>query len=306
MTEGQEEVYKLAKEMSPGHIGIWGNHGGPSKEFQNEFTNRIRNNEIIKNDKVTGRSLNGFGFSKAYLEYLKQNTEGIRLTSDYPEFSLDLFDYNRGCFDPSPTYMGGDKYHSTYSCLLSLYQGSKLTSSGWTFMYVEDLGYTSIMGGGNHRSLANMLLGKTKIYPQSMTIFKNTGVDQELNTSILGLEENFEEVLILKNYTDALEAQQIKQFVKETTRLETLVIKKYLDTFKEFSSSWPGHRDNRLHVKKLIEIRSSVREVMGIIDSYRKSFIHKWKFELVFVRTNEFNLIEKIIIDIENQFPRDI
>lgn len=297
MTEGQLEILKITTEMASGHTGEWGGYNGPDDEFCNEYIHQVRNNEIIKNDSLTSRPLNNFGISKTYISFLKERSSPFRYSKNFPEISLDLFDYNRACIDTSPAYKGGVKYDSTYSCMLSLVQGKELSSGGWSLFHIEDAGYTSILGGGNHRSLASMLLGKKKISPDQLDFYSGTGTDILLNTSILEIENLLGRTLFISDYQNDEEVESIKYFLNNLNDFEKRLLGKYMEKFT--FRDWSGNFTSKLFIDRLIEGIGEIREVLGIVQKSRDSWFYNLKLKYFLEQTDYFKEIEELILDVE-------
>lgn len=143
MTPGQQEVLNIVAKMSPKHYGVWKDLNCP---FYSQFTENIRNNKIIAEDNITGRSSSNFDFSSYYIDWIMSNSSTIELRNNFPRISLDLFDYYRAGRRTHPAYMGGDKFDTTYSCLFSLYKNIPLSPNGWGLRFIESEGYSTISG----------------------------------------------------------------------------------------------------------------------------------------------------------------
>jgi hypothetical protein len=142
-TNGQEEIFKIVSRMSNRHKGSWGIWNCPNSSFYNEFTQIIRSNNIIQSDHITGRSLNNFGISRNYIQWIRENSTKHEIRNNFPLMSLDLFDYDRGDITTSAAFLGGDKYHTTYSCLFSLFKKITLCPTGWRWLPSKAIPYST-------------------------------------------------------------------------------------------------------------------------------------------------------------------
>lgn len=294
LTPGQQEISNIVAEMSPRHHGTWKDD---NSHFYTEFADKIRSNKIISEDSITGKPLSNFNYSKSYVRWVINSCRKIEIRKEFPRISLDHFDYYRAGRYSDPAYMGGVKYNTTYSCLFSLYKNIPLCPHGWDLAFIENEGYSTIIGGGNHRSLAMMLLGKTNINPECLFIYKDTPKQNRLlNDSFLKIEK----LLNGRNFqteTDGSEQDidDILYFHTSIKAHEEILIMKYLD---KFHSRYNFHQ-KILNIEKLTSILNEIRGVYSYYENKKKSFITRLKSKFTKKSYREES-IEKFIVEVES------
>lgn len=272
MTPGQKRVREIVDSFKCQHNGVWRRGCEESNSFYRSFLKRIRSCQIIQNDRVTGRGLNDTIYSLSYINWVKANSREVDMCSNFPPINLNNFKYNRPFSCQKSAYLGGDKYQTTYSCLFSIIKNIPIISHGWDLFYINEICYSSVISGGNHRSLAFMLTGEEDIAPERLVIYENPALDSSLNSSFLNIEKitsNFGKIWI-PDYKDKKEIELVKVIDQALNIENTLVLSKFLE--RELMC---GLSNTQLTPKGLFEIISKIDIVISDHNRISSSVIRK-------------------------------
>lgn len=132
----------------------------------------------IQNDMLLNQELQAKRYSPYLFDYLTYHSRyseffGRTLTIEKPFnfiYSRDDFVKMDGLVLDSRLFHGGIKHKSTFSCILALVNGEILDSDSWGLMYFVNEGILSVAGGGNHRTLAQLMFGNYDFTPNQKII----------------------------------------------------------------------------------------------------------------------------------------
>lgn len=146
-----------------------------------ELKRKCCNDLRITNDTLLSQSLNKNRFSRNFLDLLSRES---RVTDFYGKMELNepfQFIYNRADSPDERLYFGGKKYVSTYSCIMGLTYGTELDNYSWNLFYYENESILTVSEGGNHRTLAHLMLGNYSFTPQRYFICKTKTSSETIN-----------------------------------------------------------------------------------------------------------------------------
>lgn len=132
----------------------------------------------LQNDILLSQDLQVKRYSPYLIEYLHYHSRqseffGKTLRVENPfDFIYSRNDFVKidGSVLDSRLFHGGIKHTSTFACILALVNGQKLDSDSWGLRYFANEGILSIIGGGNHRTLAQLMFGHYDFTPNQQII----------------------------------------------------------------------------------------------------------------------------------------
>ena len=147
-------------------------------------------------DSVTGKRLGYTAYARSYLDYLRKVGE-LEERHDVPTPDLPVrnFIYTRGwgwwttSKGVPPAWCLGEKSSSTASVLFGLALGQQIRTDSWDLFFFPEEQILTTASGGQHRSLAHMLWGKSPPEELEVDVYHTVNrADPDLNQALLLLE----------------------------------------------------------------------------------------------------------------------
>lgn len=192
----------FSNELSGGQLAVREHANSLSGNWGQSIKERMNTIKVLKqlcsgdsriiNDKLLSQNLSIKPYSRNFLDILR--TYSVRRESRKPLLLPEPFEfiYSRDDLSFNKLYFGGVKGESTYSCIMGLSRGDALEKYGWNLNFYEKENILTIVGGGNHRTLAHLMYGNYNFLPQYHYIHKTDNLPVEvgvLHDSVKLIEE---------------------------------------------------------------------------------------------------------------------
>lgn len=164
----------------------------PTLHILEKMRTVVAQDPIIRQDVITGKALKNPDVSASYIEWLQKISSSEVFNSYNENVKLDKFFYTRDD-EEGYVYSGGldkeNKWVTTFYALLTFADAGYLpTLFQPPMIYFPNAGILTIDSDGNHRLLAHVLWGQTKIQSTHATIYDDSLHDPELHEALLKLE----------------------------------------------------------------------------------------------------------------------
>jgi hypothetical protein len=306
LTEGNKRIREIIYEYLEYYRELNSRSTDTLKYFDlySQVINRFSSDPIITSDIRVSQSLYHHEISDNYLDWLYFNSSYQKIDGGKHRVKLDRFVYETTFpFDPTSgedmfAYQGGDRSHSTISCLFGLADDNELDKLGWHSTYFKKEEILQCIYG-HHRLLANVLWGNENIRPGSITLVDESIIDRQLHDALLKIEDYLRKYSLFfavesgcdarRNYLE--EAVDIKYFLNEVESKEMNTIGDFANpnNHNNTHTYFEGRTLNINSLKKLIgelrefQSRSIIRKI--IIRARRKlsdfgetSYFKEWLF----------------------------
>jgi hypothetical protein len=197
----------FSKQLSAGQLAIrdhagtflpqWNSSGAVQDRdrISEELRIRCLSDERVVQDPLLKQPLGFTQYSSHFFEYLHSHSSSLE-SRNYFEPQEDFhFVYQRPDLDSTritSMYSGGIKYPSTFSCVMGLIAEKPLTGWDWGLTYFKNERILTISGGGNHRTLAHLLIGNYQFTPfhTKVTVTTNLPIPAfEMNQALLEIQK---------------------------------------------------------------------------------------------------------------------
>lgn len=235
-------------------------------EMTEALVNVLTADRRIAADSVTGKLIGYTTYAQSYLVYLREVGEvEERHDVTTPGLPVWNFVYTRGwgwwtsTTGISPAWRLGEKSDSTASVLFGLALGKRINTADWDLFFYPEEQILTIASGGQHRSLAHMLWGKSPPEELEVAVYHTVNrADPDLNQALLLLES----ILPMDINTNGLK-------VKDFTRAKDLYLSTPPEDRSLIASFLSSHRDDWMSSRELWG-HQRMRECMTVFNRRRK------------------------------------
>ncbi|RYZ43150.1 MAG: hypothetical protein EOO71_04695 [Myxococcaceae bacterium] len=220
-------------------------------------------------DIVTGKPIGYTAYAQSYLDYL-QNFGELEERHDVPTPDIPVWNFiytrGRGWWTSSegtpPAWRLGEKSDSTTSVLFGLALGAHINTSGWDLFFYPEEQILTTASGGQHRSLAHMLWGKSPPTGLEVDVYHTTDrADPDLNQALL----LFESILPINTTTRGLNKNDFtraKELYLSTPSEDRSLIARFLSSHRD---TWMSSRALRGHQRmcECMSVFNRRRKMLG-------------------------------------------
>lgn len=316
LSPGQQRIREIVDDIYPLYLERLKNIEDKQERYDLAFQILrpvLINDDLIRQDQVTGRNLEDCGISSNYLRWLNKEARvkwGDVKREDYAPSDIRLDRHYPG-HNEGYAYQGGVRYDSTFSCLIGLYERKALHRPEWNFTYYLQDGIIKSGGGGHHRTLAHVLYGESRIKPEYHYIV-DTKPDPQLHDSFLIVESFVKKLrkILEARKTDGYPDQRLFFSVDDTNYDEQIKLIRNFQGFYD-QDDWPSFEKifshdyaferyvngETINIFQLVQFINETREVLGHSVWYRRYLI----FQDWWNRSPRSTMIEKILLDLPSK-----
>lgn len=238
LTPGQRRVRELAASLLlPFAAAINRQDEGKLLGIYAELRARLEDDLLVVGDPVTGADLMSKALSRNYVSWVHRVSKPVAAVERPVDLRFDRLWLPRYAVaeperpSPRPAYLGGQKWDTTMRALLTIASGGEVPHEGMSVNYYERSGLLTTGTGGNHRLLAHVLAGESRM-PNLTRWEEGHQPDPGLNDALLLVEEVCPHGSFYLEMSPpsvrAREAANVLGFVREATDDERKIIAAFL------------------------------------------------------------------------------